>query len=153
MPLDIALAYDPVNRRCDVVFNGVDFALDASWQTPVLMSLGCDRRAHADDELPSDLVKPPANPPLANTRRGWPGDALDPRGELTGSRAWTLARSKLDETVRRRAQSIDAEALNWLNVRLGVAVGITVERYNANMLAHRIVVGGQTLVVPQVIGQ
>jgi phage gp46-like protein len=152
VPLDIALAYDPTNRRCDVVFNGVDFALDTTFQTPVLMSLGCDRRAHPDDDLPQPYVTLPADAPLMNLKRGWAGDALDPRGELTGSRQWTLARSKLDETIRRRALSIDAEALSALTGRLGVAMTLTVERLNRNALAHRVQVGKQTLVVPQVIG-
>jgi phage gp46-like protein len=152
MPLDIALAYDTVNRRCDVVFNGVDFALDATFQTPVLMSLGCQRRAHPDDAVPSDTVNPPADPPVANLRGGWPGDSLDLNGELTGSRGWVFYRSVLNETVRRQVQSADAEALAWLSVRLGVAISIAVERYNTNTLAHRIVVGGQTIIVPQVVG-
>lgn len=151
MPLDIALAYDPANRRCDVVFNGRDFALDRTWQTPVLMSLGCDRRAHADDQLPQadDTLSPEA--PLMNLRRGWAGDALDGDGKLTGSRLWVLSRAKQTEATRRLALAIDTEALSWID-DLGVSLTIAVEWVRRNVLGHRVTVGKQTIVVPQVIG-
>jgi phage gp46-like protein len=152
MPLDIALAYDTVNQRCDLVFNGTDFALDRTWQTPVLMCLGCDRRAHPDDELPQavDTLSPAA--PFINLKRGWAGDALDQNGELTGSRLWIMSRKKQLESTRQLAISIDKEALSPLWKRLGVALTITVQWLRRGVLVHRVQVGKQTVMVPQVVG-
>jgi phage gp46-like protein len=152
MPLDIAIAYDQVHQRCDLAFNGRDFALDTTWQTPVLMSLGCDRRAHPDDDLPQaqDTLSP--NAPLINLKRGWPGDMLDTRGELTGSRQWILSRVKQTEAVRRLAISIDQEALDWLPNRLGVDLTLDVSYPRRGMILHQVTVGQQTLVVQQVVG-
>jgi phage gp46-like protein len=152
MPLDIALAYDPVNRRTDVVFTGRDFALDNTWQTPVLMCLGCQRRAHPDDAVPQPTETLPADAPLMNTRGGWPGDALDPYGELTGSRQWIFSRSKLDAAVVKQVLAADTEALQPLTGRLGVQMQITVQRVGRNTVAHRVIVGKQEIVVPQVVG-
>jgi phage gp46-like protein len=152
MPLDIALAFDPVNNRCDLVFDGRDFAVDTTYQTPVLMSLGCDRRAHPDDPLPNaqTTLSPPVSP--LNPKRGWAGDALDARGELTGSRGWVLSRAKHLETTRQLALSIDTEALAWLNKRAGVSMTIAVEWLSKNFLAHRIQIGQTKITVKQVVG-
>ena len=138
-----------------MVFNGRDFALDNTWLTPVLMSLGCERRAHPDDALPSDLAGgAPTNPPL-NPRRGWPGDALDPNGRLTGSRQWILNNAKLgtdpDDPTVALALSIDKEALSWAGT-LGLPVNIKVDVPRRNVLRHTITIGQQTVVVPQVVG-
>ena len=49
MFLDLALHYDPARGCCDLVFTGQDLALDRTPITPMLVSLGSDRRARADD--------------------------------------------------------------------------------------------------------
>ena len=76
MFVGIALSYDQRRRRCDLAFSGRDFVLDTTPLTPVLISLGCDRRAHTDDVLP-DAVTNNYAPQRLNARRGWCGDALD----------------------------------------------------------------------------
>jgi phage gp46-like protein len=125
MPLDIALSYDPVLSRCDIVFDGRDVVLDATPATPMLMALLCDRRAHADDVLPQE--EGPALAPISlMARRGWPGDALDPQGRRTGSRLWLLSRAKWLEQTRRLGEDIAAEALGQVEQDLGIDIALTV---------------------------
>jgi phage gp46-like protein len=153
MPLDIALAYNPAIAGCDVVFNGTDFAVDTTFATPVFMALGCQRRAHPDDALPSARTQFAAQVSPLNPERGWAGDFIDPLGELTGSRQWILQGMKHLESTRALAISIDTEALTPLSKRYGISIEIDVQWLNKNTLAHRYVVGGQKIVLPQVVGQ
>lgn len=78
----------------------------------IVISLLTDRRAHADDELPTH--QQPGNP-LPPDRRGWCGDALaDIEGDRYGSRLWLLERAKQTEETRRRAIFYCKEALQWI---------------------------------------
>jgi phage gp46-like protein len=138
--LDIALVYDPVSRVADLAFNGRDFVLDRTPATPLIMSVGCSRRAHDDDVLPDDNADFLA-PASVMSRRGWPGDSLNPLGRLTGSRMWLLVRQKHTEAVRRAAESYLAEACDWLNTDLGLPVQITVRWLASSLLGYRVRVG------------
>lgn len=119
-----ALLYDAARQRCDLAFDGVDLALDLTPATPLLVSIGTDRRAHADDALP-DIVTDDYAPSRLNARRGWAGDALDAQGRLTGSRVWLIARAKQTEATRLLAQGAAAEALAWFEAA-GYPVQLTV---------------------------
>jgi phage gp46-like protein len=55
---------------------------------------------------------------LVGDRRGWWADEY--RGDLLGSRIWTLARAKRTTQTLRRAEDYAREALAWL-IRDGVA--------------------------------
>ncbi len=123
--MDIALQYDPVMRRCDVVFNGRDFALDATPASAMLFSLLADRRAEPDDVLP-DTVPDYLAPSTFIARRGWCGDWLDALGRLVGSRFWLLRRAKASEATRRAAESYVAQGLGWLETDRNLAVQVTV---------------------------
>ncbi len=73
--MDIALAYNPANRRSDVVFTGTDFALDATPASAMLMSVCANRRAKPDDVVPV-VVTDWARPQSFTARGGYAGDAL-----------------------------------------------------------------------------
>jgi len=140
MHYGIALSYDQRRRRCDLAFDGQDFALDATLLTPVLISLGCDRRAHPDDVLP-DAVTDDYAPQRLNARRGWCGDALDQQGRLIGSRWWLMLRRKQTEETRRLKESATAEALSWVQQ----PVTITVRWVRQGVLGTLIQVGAMAL--------
>ena len=122
---DIAFAYDPVNRRCDVVFTGRDFALDATPASAMLFSLFADRRARADDPV-TDAVPDWSNPSTLVARRGWCGDFLSANAGLVGSRLWLLGRRKASERTRRDAEGYVTEALAWLQAQRNTALQVTV---------------------------
>ena len=146
--IDTALAYDPVRRRCDLVFDGTDFVLDATPVTPMLTAVGLDRRAHPDDALP-DPTPNTYSPAILNARRGWAGDALDPNGALSGSRMWLLNRAKEDEAVRQAAEGFLQEALEPLAKKRGWPMTIMVRWAAAGYLMWRATVGNVTLSISQ----
>ncbi len=138
--LDIALHYDPVLRRADMAFNGRDFALDSTPATRLILSVGCERRARDDDDLPSATVNP-AQPASLTEKRGWWGDSLNPAGRLTGSRMWLLQRQKQTEAVRRAAEGYLAEACDSISTDLGLSVEIVVRWLRPGFLGYRVRVG------------
>jgi phage gp46-like protein len=140
MFLGKALSFDPARRRCDLAFNGQDFVLDTTPMTPVLISLGCDRRAHPDDTLPNAVTNDYA-PSRLNARRGWPGDALDALGRLIGSRGWLVLRLKQNEATRKLKESTVTEALAWMPL----PVSVTVRWVRRGVLGTVIKVGTTTL--------
>ena len=123
MVVDVALAYDPIRHVSDVVFNGTDFALDTTPASAMLMSVLAARRLHPDDPLP-DPVPDPLAPTSFTARGGYPGDALDPTGQLTGSRMRLLQRRDNSEQTRVDAENYLAEAADWLNTVRGLAVSV-----------------------------
>ena len=152
--MDIALAYDPATHRCDMVFNGRDFALDATPATAMLLSLGSDRRARPDDALPDDNADP-ANPASLIARRGYPGDALDtPLGaqsRLIGSRLWLLLNAKANEATRKFCEQATAEAVDWLNTQRGLAVQVLVRWVRPGVLGIRVRAGASSLQLEQAV--
>ena len=57
--LDAALIFDPETRRADLQLgDDGDLVLDGTPVTPMLISLGSDRRAGPDDELPDGVDAP-----------------------------------------------------------------------------------------------
>lgn len=133
MPFDVALRYDPATRRCDLVIERGDLAVDRTLATPMLVALFSDRRARPDDELPSGtsafLV-----PSAANPRRGWAGDALDGQGRRLGSLLWLLGREKQTDQTRRRAKDYAEDALADLADRTGLAASVEASWLRAGTL-------------------
>lgn len=123
--VDIQLAYNPAIRRCDVVFNGRDFALDATPVSAALMSLLADRRAHPDDRI-DDAVPDWSNPSTLVARRGCPTDFLSASGGYTGSRFWLLWGRKKTERTREAGESYAAECFRWLERARNLSVQVTV---------------------------
>ena len=124
MPLfaDLQLTYDPVARRADLAFGPAGPLWDVTAATPLIVSLGSERRADPGDILPEtdDAADVYANPGAAlpagrpNPRRGCCGDAINPGGALTGSRLWLLDDAKQTADTRIAAIGYAAEATAWM---------------------------------------
>jgi phage gp46-like protein len=149
--LDIALIYDPETRCADMAFNGRDFVVDTTPATPLIISVGCERRARPDDVLP-DAVSDFLKPSTFIAARGSPCDSLNPPGRLTGSRMWLLQRQKQTEAVRKAAETYLAEACDRFNTDLGLAVQITVRWLRPGMLGYRVRVGTTELALQMAVG-
>lgn len=113
--MDAALAFDPATLSADLSITDGQIATDADLETAVILSLFCDRRAEADDDVDGN----PAD------RRGWWADAyaaID--GDAYGSRLWLLARAKQTNATLIRAREYVEEALAWM-IEDGVATTVT----------------------------
>lgn len=142
---DAALVYDPALRRCDLaVGEDGDLAIDETPVTPMLLSVGLDRRAAPDDPLPlgrSEFLTPAG----FGERRGSAGDALDPFGDRAGSRLWLGERAKATETTRLLFQFWLEEALAWVERDTGAPAEIEVWLADRHVLRWRALVGDTTL--------
>ena len=136
---DTALAYDPVTQRADLAFDGRHLMIGTTVLTPLLLSIGLDRRAHPDDVLPDDNTSGLA-PKRLDQRRGWAGDMLDPLGRRTGSRWWLLGNRKQTEATRKFAEGVLVEALAPFDA-MGLAVTIAVRWLRANVLGYSVKIG------------
>lgn len=146
--LDAALVYDPTTRRADLELGeDGDLLLDETPVTPMLISLGTDRRAEPDDELPDGVDALNAATSFV-TRRGWAGDALDALGRRIGSRLWLLNRAKQTETTRRFCEIWAAEALAWAGLELGRPAEVEAGWLRRGVLKLRCSIDGTTVVVP-----
>jgi phage gp46-like protein len=150
--VDLALQFDGTRFATDVTIGpDGDLVLDDTPATPVLMSLGLDRRALPEDELPTG--RSPTNMPQALVeRRGWAGDALDHAGRLAGSRLWLLDRAKQTEETRRLAEIYARESLSWLSAEYGISPTIEVRWHERSTpatgwLLIRVVVDGRSVSV------
>jgi len=85
----------------DLVLEAGDLAVDEGLWTAVALSLFCDARARADDELPEAGADP----------RGWPLEAV---GDRWGSRLWLLERAKATADSAALARGAALDALAWL---------------------------------------
>lgn len=142
---DLALTYDQDLRRCDLTLgDDYDLAIDDTSITPILMSLGLDRRAAPDDPLPAGISEF-LTPSTFVERRGAPGDALDRGGELTGSKDWLLDRAKENETTRMMAEYWSREALSWASEIAGREAVVEVWWAAPGVLARRAQVDGETV--------
>ncbi|MDD9910177.1 MAG: phage GP46 family protein [Ahrensia sp.] len=148
MFFDAALRYNAQLRGCDCeLADDGDLAIDETSITPVILSVGLDRRAHPDDELPvgrSEFLTQAG----FSERRGGPSDALDLRGDLIGSRLWLLDRAKKTEITRLMVLAWLRECLQWAQLETGVPAEIEVEWLGriggsgseAAILAYRVLV-------------
>jgi phage gp46-like protein len=109
---DLVWLYDAETLTADLALDrpkglGGSPATADDLQTAVILSLGSDARAGADDALPDG----------SGDRRGWWGDVLPPNslaGDRFGSLLWLLAREKQIPSVLARAEGYAREALAWL---------------------------------------
>lgn len=137
MFFDLALVFDPETRLCDLALDDdCDLLIDETSITAMLMTVGLDRRAAPDDELPEARSRFLA-PISYSERRGCPGDALDPLGELTGVRTWLLDRAKETETTRQLYQFWLEEGFAWTQRELGSAAFIETEWQDGARLVYR----------------
>lgn len=150
MFLDIALRHDPATRRCDIVFDGRGIVLDRTPATPLLASLGSERRAEPDDELPDGATDGSLRAGL-NPRRGWAGDALARDGQRAGSRLWLLERQKQTEDVRLTAEGIARQAVAWLEEREALEAECTATWVRRNVMALTVRLGGSSVTVQRAV--
>lgn len=113
--MDIALQFDPIQMRADMLLSRGSLVDGDDLGTAVILSLFTDRRALAEDTLPD----------ASASRRGWWGDAFASTGPM-GSRLWLLLREKQTRETVNRARDYAQEALNWL-VEQGVARRVVVQ--------------------------
>lgn len=110
---DLMLAYVPDLGGFDLVMTETDLAMDDGFKGACILSVYADRRAHADDPLPSG-----ADP------RGWWGDRVKPLArpqasgssnpDRIGSRLWLLEREVQSAANLVRARKYLVEAFAWL---------------------------------------
>lgn len=135
---DLGLAYDPASRSADLALTAEgDLAIDRTAITPIILSVGLDRRAAPDDELPvgrTSFLKPAS----FSEARGGPTDALDPAGELAGCKCWLLDRAKETETTRLLYQGWLEEGLAWAEAETGEAADIDVSWLRPQTLGFRV---------------
>ena len=142
---DLALVFDPETRLCDLALDDdCDLMIDETSITPMLMTAGLDRRAAPDDELPEGRSRF-LSPSSYSDRRGCPGDALDPLGELTGVRTWLLDRAKETETTRQLFQYWLEEGFAWTQRELGHAALVETEWQGNGRLGYRCQIDDATL--------
>ena len=117
---DFALIWNGATDLADFAVANGDLVLDNSLDTAVIISLGTDRLAAADDPLPD-----PRDP----DRRGfWGDEPVDPsdgRKYPLGSRLWLLRRAKFSDRTPALAVRYVQEALQWL-IDDGVAASVVV---------------------------
>jgi phage gp46-like protein len=148
---DFALAYDPVAKRCDMVFNGTDWALDTTPVTAMLVALGTERRADPSDTLPEavDLTVDQTLPGgRSNPRRGAIADALDPNGQFIGCRLWLLDREKQTADTRLRAAGYALEGLTVVGDRVGIVPTADASWVQPQVLAILAKLGGRAVQLP-----
>ncbi len=157
---DVALRYDPVARRFDVAIESGDLVLDTTPATAMIISLGTDRRARADDQLPDEphaAPIDPAKPITLSPERGWHGDALDGGGRRIGSRLWLLDRAKQDDLVRdetrQRGERYAAEALEWLTTQRGHKVEVEAGWLRSGVLGLVARAGTAEISISQPVGR
>lgn len=82
--------------------NTGDFTLVNGFETALVMSLFCERRADISEV------------PTAELRRGWWGNEVDPEGFEMGSKLWLLDQARRTQETLNKAQDYAREALQWL---------------------------------------
>src|SRR5262245_43348568 len=110
-----------IPRRAAAIWRSATMAILSSTKTPItpiLMSVGLDRRAAEDDPLPEVRSQFLVQAGI-DVRRGAAADALDPAGQRIGSRLWLLDRAKQTETTRLLFLSWLSEAMAWAERETG----------------------------------
>lgn len=142
---DLALVYDPTTRSCDLALgDDGDLIVDETSLTPMLLSVGLDRRAAEDDPLPAGRSEWLASAGIAE-RRGWAGDALDTASERIGSRLWLLDRAKATETTRLIFLMWLDEAMAWAKRETGQAAELAAEWLRPKVLGWRVRMGDDSI--------
>lgn len=143
--LDLALTYDATRRCCDLALDDeFNLVVDETPITPILLSVGVDRRASPDDELPEGRSQFLA-PVSFSERRGALLDGLNVAGDMAGCKLWLLERAKETEITRQLAEYYLAEGLAWTETETGTTAEIEVWWLRDGVLAYRVLVEDVTL--------
>lgn len=152
MFFDLALVYDREARCCDLALgDDGDLLIDDTSITAVLLSVGLDRRAEPDDELPQGRTEF-LTPASFNDRRGSACDALDRAGERAGCRHWLLDRAKETETTRLLYEHWLREALTWAERDTGTPAEIEVAWIRDQTLGWRVLVADASVSGSRTVG-
>lgn len=143
---DLGLVFDARVFGCDLAIVDGDLALDTTPVTPMLVSLGSDRRA-ATDDTPPDGVSVLTAPAAWDRRRGWVGDALDAGGRRIGSRLWLIGRDHDGEDTRARAEGYVTQALAWADDEMDLIPEIEVTWLRAGVLRIRAYIDGRSIML------
>jgi phage gp46-like protein len=101
MPKDILLNKD--SGYLDIGFTNGDLTLTSGFETALVMSLFCEKRATV------------AEVPRLELRRGWWGNTVsDYSNYEIGSKLWLLDQSRNDPTALNLAKTYSADGLSWL---------------------------------------
>jgi len=106
-----------------------DFIKDESYDTDIVVSLYCDRRADVS-EIPSP-----------ERRRGWHGDVDSTLQDyLIGSKLWLLSQSRFTQETANDAKKYAQDALKWVTDK-GIAdrVFVTSKREDFNKIVVTII--------------
>ncbi|MCD2176436.1 phage GP46 family protein [Rhizobium sp. C1] len=138
---DLALSFDDLTQTCDLAFaDDGDLSIDVTAETPLLLSIGLDRRAAEGDELP-DGVTNLYRPDTYYQRRGSVLDACDRFGEFQGCRMWLLGRAKQTEETRLLAEYWLGEGTTWAKAQTGSPAEIEAWWAARGLLRWRVATG------------
>ncbi|MDZ7926150.1 MAG: phage GP46 family protein [Agrobacterium sp.] len=138
--LDLALTYDATRRGCDLALDDeFNLVLDETPVTPIILSVGVDRRASPDDDLPDGRSQFLA-PVSFSERRGALLDGLNAAGDMSGCKMWLLERAKQTEITRQLGEYYLADGLAWAGAETGTPAEIEVWWLRAGVLAYRVLV-------------
>ena len=147
---DLALAFSSSKGRADLALSDEGALLiDYTPATSMILSAGCDRRANADDTLPTGVDFFNAARGALGLRRGALADILDDDARLTGCRLWLLDREKQDDPdpdlTRRRAIAYLTEGFGWVEEEFGEPATVTASWARPGVLAWTVTVRGVTV--------
>lgn len=101
-----------------------DFTNDNSYDTDIIVSLRCDRRA-SEDEVPQP-----------EKRRGWHGDVDSTLTNYKiGSKLWLLFQSRFSQQTANDAKKYVQECLSWVTKKdIAQRVSVVTERRDFNLI-------------------
>lgn len=149
---DLALTYDDISQTCDVAFaDDGDLLIDVTAETPLLLSVGIDRRALESDELPDGVTRFYRSDTFYE-RRGTALDATDRFGEFMGNRSWLLGRAKQSEETRQLAEYWLGEGVTWAKPQTGVEAEVEAWWAARNWLRWRVATGEDSVTLGRRLG-
>lgn len=129
--IDLALTQDG-RGNFDIGINPLtgDFLLTDGFDTALVMSLFCERRADASEV------------PTAELRHGWWGNTVGPEGFEIGSKLWLLDQARKTQATLNKAIDYARDSLQWLVtdghlVSVDVSAEFTVRGITLNIKLNR----------------
>jgi len=123
---DMRFVLETTDGYADIVMTDRDVDRDAGFETAVLITIGTDRRADEEDNLPDG----------GGYRGGYWGDSVpDVPNDLIGCKLWLLKRSKGTERVIAEAAEYLREGFQWMfDDEVVSNIDISVERVDGELL-------------------
>ena len=100
--IDVLVARDERGLFDLTINEDGDFTQTQGFDTALVMSLGCERRADASEVLRPEL------------RRGWFGNELNDDGFQIGSKLWLLDQARLTQSTFNSAIDYAKKATEWM---------------------------------------